>query len=168
MALDDLLTLLERGINTLATPCNPVEVSTKVKPAGACTPVTPDTPRKGNEVNGHGRTGYNIERDLSIWWRFQYHDGTRKEAAYCPPATHAEALAGEPDAITVQSFKPMLRQPKEPLSEIDEILIRAWLARIEETDVEIATVLNQCRCDADARASFLHLAQPKQLPGNSY
>lgn len=162
MELDDLLTLLEREVDTLDTPRNPAEVSAKPTSTGACTLATPDTSRKDNKENYDGETSNQDELKSSIWWRFRYRDGTQKEAAYCPAVTHEEALAGEPDAITVQSFEPIPRQPKEPLSENDEALIRAWLARITEMDDEIAAVLNQCRYDVDARASFIHLAQQKR------
>ena len=107
-----------------------------------------------------GKTGAGDAATTYYWWRFHYADDHSKEASYCPPVTHAEALAGEPDAITAQPFKPLPRQPKEPLSEKDEASIRVWLTRINETDDEIAAVLHQCRCDEGARTSFISLAQP--------
>lgn len=159
MAIDDLLTLLERkGVDTLDTPRNLAEVSAKPASTDACTLATPDTSRKVNPENNDGETCKH-DGKTSIWWRFRYRDGTPKEAAFCPAVTHAEALAGEPEAITAQSFEPIPRQPNTPFSEQDEALIRVWLAGINETDEEIiAGVIDQCRYDADARAGFIHLA----------
>ncbi|SCY42382.1 hypothetical protein SAMN05216420_10635 [Nitrosospira sp. Nl5] len=92
------------------------------------------------------------------WWRFHYSNREPKEASYWPPVNEAEALVGEPDAISAEPFEPVRRQPDEPLTEKDEALIRVWLARINETDDEtIQAVLDQCRGDADARASFIRL-----------
>ena len=163
MALDDLLTMLERrGVDTPDTPCHPAGVSTKPAPIDACTLDTPDTPQKDNGGNDVSRARDHADRKSSRWWLFHYADNSPKEVSYCPLVTHAEALAGEPDAISAQPFQPVPRQPKERLSERDETLIRVWLARINETNDEmIAAVLNQCRGDADAKLSYIRLAQQK-------
>lgn len=163
MALDDLLTMLERrGVDTPDTPCNPAGVSAKSAQIGDCTRDTPNTPQKVNvEIEARKADGATLGA-ASCWWRLHYADNPPKEVSYCPPVTHAEALAGEPDAISAQPFQPVPRQPKERLSERDETLIRVWLARINETNDEmIAAVLNQCRRDADAKTSYIHLAQQK-------
>ncbi|MEO6823771.1 MAG: hypothetical protein ABI167_03420, partial [Nitrosospira sp.] len=95
--------------------------------------------------------------DVSFrWWRFRYLDGILKEASYCPPATQAEVLIGEPDAITAEAFQPLAPQPSAPLEEKDEAAILAWLGRIGETDKDtILDVLNSCRTNAEARKFFI-------------
>jgi hypothetical protein len=96
----------------------------------------------------------------SHWWRIYYPNGVIKETAYCPSATHADALGGEPDAIRMESFEPIRRQPVTPLTRQDEAAILAWLGRIGETDKDtILDVLNSCRTNAEARASFIREAQ---------
>lgn len=103
---------------------------------------------------------YGMAEIFSRWWRFRYLDGMLKEASYCPPATQAEALIGEPDAITAEAFEPRVLQPNAPLEEIDEAAILAWLGRIGETDEDtILDVLNSCRNNVKARESFIREAQ---------
>ena len=103
----------------------------------------------------------NGDADISFrWWRFRYLNGMLKEASYCPPATQAEALLGEPDAITAEAFEPRVTQPNTSLEEKDEAAILAWLGRIGETDRDtILDVLNSCRTNAEARESFIREAQ---------
>ena len=96
----------------------------------------------------------------SRWWRFHYTDREPKEASYSPAATHAHALAGEPDAITAEAFEPIRQLPDKPLSEEDEASVRALLAGIGEADEGMITVaLEQCRTGQDARDAFLQLAK---------
>lgn len=93
------------------------------------------------------------------WWLFSYTGGGQKEVTYCPPATHAYAINGEPGAINAEPFEPIRRQPDEFLSEQEEAAILKWLARIGETDEEtIVDVVQSCRIDADARQRFIQLA----------
>ena len=92
----------------------------------------------------------------SRWWLIHDPDREPLEVACYPPATHAEILAGRPDAIAAEPFEPILRRPTAPLAADDETAIREWLADIEETDPTIiADVLNQCRTDSDARGYFV-------------
>lgn len=96
----------------------------------------------------------------SRWWRIHYPDGTLKEASYCPPATRAEVMGGESDALTAEPFAPFPRQPNTPLPKKDEAAVLAWLRRIGETDeAAILDVLKSCHTDADARGYFIRLAQ---------
>jgi hypothetical protein len=95
----------------------------------------------------------------SPWWRFHYTEREPKEVMYSPPVNQAEALSGEPDAISAEPFEPTLRKPDGPLSMEEEVEIRGWLASIGETDeVMIAAVLGQCNTDADARQAYLQRA----------
>lgn len=161
MSLDELLTSLERRrAETPDTPCNPAEVSAKPAQTGACTPDTPGTPQKIDvEVEVKKADGAALGT-VSYWWRFQYAYRPPQEMCYCPPVTHAEALAGEPDAITAQPFESIPRRPDTPLYGEDVAVIQSWLAHINETDDEmIAAVIDQCRTDADARAWFISVAQ---------
>ena len=96
----------------------------------------------------------------SCWWRFHYANRDPKEASYSPAATYAEAMAGEPDAISGEPFEPILRQPHAPLSQEEETVLLDWLERIDEKDeVLISAMLRQCHTDQDARDFFLGLAE---------
>jgi hypothetical protein len=91
----------------------------------------------------------------SIWWLIHYPGRTEREACY-PPATQAEMLAWHPDAVAAEPFAPTIRQPFAPMTAEEETAIRAWLARIKETDpATIAEVIEQCQRDADARDFFV-------------
>jgi hypothetical protein len=93
---------------------------------------------------------------VSPWWRFHYINREAREVMYSPPVNHAEALSGEPDAISAEPFVPAVEKPDEPLSMEEEGEIRVWLASIEETDeAMIAAVLGQCETDAKTRSAFL-------------
>ena len=71
----------------------------------------------------------------------------------------AEALIGEPDAITAEAFQPLAPQPSAPLEEKDEAAILAWLGRIGETDEDtLLDVLDSCRTNAEARKFFISRA----------
>jgi hypothetical protein len=95
----------------------------------------------------------------SSWWRFHYAEREPKEVMYSPPVNHAEALSGEPDAISAKPFEPTLRKPERPLSMEEEAEIRGWLASIGENDeAMVAAVLGQCNTDGDARQAYLHRA----------
>jgi hypothetical protein len=155
MTLDELLTSLERRSDTPDTLGNMAEVSAKAARTGACTPDTPETRQKSNAevvVPDQGTT--------SQWWRFHYAQGDSKEASYSPAATHAEAMAGEPDAISAGPFEPMLRPPSAPLTQEEKTVLLDWLGRIGETEeAMISTMLRQCQTDQDARDFFLGLAE---------
>ena len=96
----------------------------------------------------------------SQWWRFHYAQGDSKEASYSPAATHAEAMAGEPDAIKAEPFEPLLREPRALLSHEEKTILLDWLGRINETDEAIiSAMLHQCRMDQEARDFFIGLAE---------
>jgi hypothetical protein len=100
----------------------------------------------------------------SVWWRLHFADREPLEIACTPPATRAEVLAGRPGATEAEPFTPTVRQPAAPLTASEETAIRAWLARIGETDpATIAEVIGQCQRDADARAYFIGRAA-EELP----
>lgn len=87
-------------------------------------------------------------------------DSTVKEASYSPAATHAEAMTGEPDAVSAEPFEPLLREPNGPLSEKEETVLLNWLKRIDETDeTMIRAMLRQCQTHQEARDFFLGLAE---------
>ena len=164
MKLDDLLAALEKGeSDTPATPLNPTEVSAKAAPRETYTPVTPITPPKSN-MRGEVRKPAGVTYGTtSHWWRFHYANREPKEASYWPMVNEAEALEGEPDAISAEPFEPIPRQPDEPLSEDEEIKIREWLTYIGETDEAMITVaLEQCRTDVEARDAFLRMTREKK------
>jgi hypothetical protein len=72
--------------------------------------------------------------------------------------------------VPAEPFVPVIRRPSTPLSTIDETAIRAWLAKIGETDPEtIAQVIYRSKRDADARDFFPSRAvgeipEPDPLP----
>jgi hypothetical protein len=73
-----------------------------------------------------------------------------------PAVSHAETLASYPEALAAEPIEPGRRQPDALLTARQEGMIRAWLGQIDETDGEIvASVLQQCRHDEDARAYYL-------------
>ena len=157
MKLDDLLAVLEKGeFDTPATPLNPTGVSAKAASDGTYTPATPITPPKSN-MRGEVRKPAGVTYGTtSHWWRFHYSNRESKEASYWPMVNEAEALEGEPDAISAEPFEPIRGQPDEPLSEDEEIEIREWLTYIGETDeAMIRVAIEQCRTDANAREAFL-------------
>ena len=90
----------------------------------------------------------------SRWWRIHHPDRV-VEVSFNPEATHAEILEWHPDAVAAESFTPTIRQPMAPMTADEETAIRAWLAKIGETDPPtIAQVLAQCLNDADAQEYF--------------
>lgn len=96
----------------------------------------------------------------SHWWLIHFIDRDPLELAYYPAATHAEILGRHPDAVAAEPFIAPVRQPSAPMTANEEMTIRAWLARIEETDpATIAEVMGQCQQDADARGFFIGLAE---------
>jgi hypothetical protein len=91
----------------------------------------------------------------STWWRLHYPDRDPVEVSCTPPASHAEILERNPDAVAAEPFIPTIRQASAPLTAEEETAIRAWLALIEESDpATIAEVIGQCQRDADARDYF--------------
>lgn len=91
----------------------------------------------------------------SRWWLIHFSDRDPLQVACYPDATHAEILERHPKALAAEPFTPTIRQPTAPLTFDEEAAIRAWLARIEETDpATIAEVVGQCQRDADARDYF--------------
>jgi hypothetical protein len=94
------------------------------------------------------------------WWQLRYAASAPMEIAYCPPASYAEVMAGEPRAVSATPFEPNRQHTDSPLSDSQEALILQWLAEIGEIDADtISDLLNQCRTDADARQYFLRLAE---------
>lgn len=89
------------------------------------------------------------------WRLIHYPDRDPLQLASCPEATHAENLERHPDAIAAEPFARTFRQPSAPMTAEEETAIRAWLARIKETDpATIAEVIGQCGRDADVRHYF--------------
>ena len=96
----------------------------------------------------------------SHWWLIHFIDRDPLELAYYPAATHAEILERHPDAVAAEPFIAPVRQPSAPMTANEEMTIRAWMARIEETDpATIAEVMSQCQQNADARGFFIGLAE---------
>ncbi|PTR17200.1 hypothetical protein C8R31_101359 [Nitrosospira sp. Nsp2] len=160
MSLDDLLVTLERRDITPVTSVNPAGVTSKPAPTGALTPDTPVTRQKCHAEDVLRKAVQGAQGTPSQWWRFHYTHREPEEASYSPAATHAEAMAGEPDAIKAEPFEPLLREPNAPLSQEEEATILDWLERINETDEAIiSAALHQCQTDQDARDFFIGLAE---------
>lgn len=79
-------------------------------------------------------------------------------------ATHKAAqqvtVAEVAGVAVANALEPLITNPNldliSHLQPQDETAIRAWLAHIEETDLEIiAHILNQCRTDKDAKDYFI-------------
>ena len=95
----------------------------------------------------------------SFRWLVHY-PGRVVEVSFTPEATHAEVMEWHPDAVAAESFTPTIRQPMAPMTADEETAIRAWLAKIGETDPPtIAQVLAQCLNDADAQDYFKRRAR---------
>ncbi|HVW64734.1 MAG TPA: hypothetical protein VHB01_06935 [Nitrosospira sp.] len=167
MSLDDLLKVLERNDgDTLYTSYKVSKVSLEPASIGACTSVTPDTPQKINAGAESQKQDVNKEVK-SRWWRFYYTNRDYKEVSYCPEVTRAKALASEREAIGAEAFEYIPHRPVTSLSQSEGDLIQDWLEHINETDeATIATVLEQCQTDQDARVAFLRTAKRwyKNLP----
>ncbi|WON74234.1 hypothetical protein [Nitrosospira sp. Is2] len=117
----------------------------------------------GNNEASLRKVGASDTATTSHWWRFNYSNHELTEASYWPPVSEAEALEGEPEAISAEPFEPIPRQPDEPFSKDEEIEIREWLTYVGETDeAMIAVALEQCCTDADAREAFLRTAREKK------
>lgn len=74
-------------------------------------------------------------------------------------------LNGEPDKVKIAAIQ--LRPYKAELLKRfrDDIAIRAWLAHIEETDLQIITdVIQQCHDDQEANEYFLNRAKEVYSP----
>ena len=97
--------------------------------------------------------------ELSRWWKLHCADGTEKEIGRFPDSTRAEVLALYPDAVAAEPFVPVIRRPSTPLTAVEELAIRQWLAQIGETDpLTIAEAIDRCRREADSRETFLRVA----------
>jgi len=100
----------------------------------------------------------------SVWWRLHFAGRERLEIACTPPATRAEVLAGRHDVTAAEPFEPASTPLAKPLDVKEELLIRRWLSAIGERDeATIATVIEQCRSDADAKSYYLQRAA-EELP----
>ena len=96
----------------------------------------------------------------SRWWLIHFANRDPAQVVCYPETTHAEMMKQYSDAIAVEPFTPVLRQPSAPMIVSEETAIRALLVQIEETDpATIAEVINQCQRDADAREFYLGLAR---------
>lgn len=140
-------------VATIATP-KPEEGQTVANVATVAV-ANATTPEPASPISdGAGNT-----RVVSYRWRFQYRDREPKEAMYTPAVNHAEALSGEPDAISAEPFEPTRRRPDRPLNKEEQASIGKWLASIGETDVaSITTLFWQCNTDEDERRAFLRQA----------
>jgi hypothetical protein len=99
------------------------------------------------------------EEATSTWWLIHYADRDPVEMSCSPPATHAEVMDGHPAALAAEPFEPTPRTTGAPMTSSEERAVRAWLARIEESDqATIDAVLNVCRADPDALAYYLRRA----------
>lgn len=89
-------------------------------------------------------------------WLLHYTDADPMMVYTSPESSLSEVLRDFPGAIAAEPIKATPRPPTGPMTADQEAAIRAWLARIEETDPYIiADVLEQCRGDADARDYFI-------------
>ena len=96
----------------------------------------------------------------SRWWLIHYPDRDPVEMSCSPPATCVEIMASYPAASAAEPFEPIPRKPDASMTTPEERAVRAWLARIEESDPAIiVNVLTVCREDADARGYYLRRAQ---------
>lgn len=161
--LDDLLAALEsRESATSATSCETTKVSAKPVPVKACTPATPVTPIS-NDGGNDGRDTSQRASITSRWWRIHYRDREPVEVVYSPLATHAQILEWEPEAVKVEPFEPIRQKPDEPLTVEQEVMIRAWLRHIGETDEDtVRDVIDQCNTDAAAKRSYLEAADKRR------
>ncbi len=87
-----------------------------------------------------------------------YADRDPVEAAYTPPATHAEVLAFHPVALAAEPFEPVPRVPGAPMTSSEERAIRAWVKAVGGDDADVVVTLRVCRDDADARDYYLRRA----------
>jgi hypothetical protein len=161
MSLADLIK--KRNIRKSAI-ANPANVANEKQAMGESL-ATLALAKAANDEASPRKVGAGDTATTSHWWRFHYSNREPKEASYWPPVNEAEALEGEPEAISAEPFEPIRRQPDEPLSENEGIEIREWLTYIGETDEAMITVvtLEQCRTDADAREAFLRMAREKVM-----
>jgi hypothetical protein len=157
--LDDLLAALEsRESATSATSIEPTEVSAKPAPVKACTPATSVTP-ENHDGGNDGRDTSQRASVTSRWWRIYYRDRETVEVVYSPLATYAQILEWEPEAVKIEPFEPSRQKPDKPLTVEQEVLVRAWLRDIRETDEDmIRDALDQCNTDATARRFYLEAA----------
>ncbi|WP_143121469.1 hypothetical protein [Nitrosospira multiformis] len=137
----------------------------KPAPVKACTPATSVTSENNDDAND-GRDTSQREAVTSRWWRIHYQDRKPMEVVYSPLATQAQILEWEPEAIKVEPFEPVRQKPDEPLTVEQEVLVRAWLRHIGETDEDmIRDALDQCNTDAAARRSYLEAADKLRTMG---
>jgi hypothetical protein len=107
----------------------------------------------------------NDSEGRSIWWKIQFLSRDPKIISFFPAATQPEIFKQYDDAVTVEIFTPIIRQPSQSLTAIEETGIREWLTKIDETDKAAkAEVIHQCQVDADARSYYIEVATAdKQL-----
>ena len=108
-------------------------------------------PKEGNTVH-LANVGIHDTSTTSRWWLIYYQDQDPEKVACCPEASYSEILKWRPDAIAAKPFTPAIRKPLAPLTAEDEMVIRAWMALIKETDSDsITEVIGQCQQNAEAR-----------------
>jgi hypothetical protein len=106
----------------------------------------------------------NDSESRSIWWKIQFHSKDPKIISFFPAATQAEIFKQYDDAVTVEIFTPIIRQPSKSLTAIEETAIREWLTKIDETDkAAIEEVIHQCQVNADARSYYIEVATSDKL-----
>lgn len=99
----------------------------------------------------------------SIWWRIHHADSAPRLVSTTPTADADEMQCAYPAAASVEPYSPPAATPDRAMTASDEAAIRAWLARIDETNPAIiADVMAQCQRDADARAYFVGRARVTQ------
>jgi hypothetical protein len=132
-----------------------------------------DKPEKKQEIEREGRDLMNMsyfancggtdgteamatrQLETARCWRVAFADGEQLTAMCSPEATCEEVMAMYPSA-RVEPFTWPVRKPDAPLTAGEKATIWAWLALIEETDpASIASTIEQCQQDREARAYFL-------------
>ena len=92
-------------------------------------------------------------------WLIHFADAEPRTCTFSPEVSHGEVLAQFPDAVTAEPVVNSTSDALPALTAQEEAAIRAWLARIEETDpATIAEVIGHCQRDADVRDYFTERA----------
>jgi hypothetical protein len=105
--------------------------------------------------------------DVSWRWKIFFANREPLEVCFSPPVARDEVLAW-PGAVSAEPLATNVRQQSAPLAASEEAAVRAWLARIEETDpATIGEVIEGCRRDVAARDYFTgRAAEPCENPEN--
>jgi hypothetical protein len=119
MTLNELIMSLERRqADTPDTPYDAAEVSVKTAPIGACTPYTPDTPQKCSAEDVLQKAAQVIQQVAISLYEPRAEGSELQSGSYL-----CRTVAGEPDAMKAEPFKPLLGEPHAPLSQVEEITL---------------------------------------------